>query len=278
MVTFSDCKINLGLYITGVRPDGYHDIETVMLHVPWHDIIEVVPAPAGCDTSLTVIGRHVDCPPERNLVMKAYRALVAHVGHPLPPVQIILKKIIPDGAGLGGGSANATYTLRLLNQYYSLGLDSAHIAAIAAHIGADCAFFAYDRPMLARGIGDILEPVDVDLSGLTLLVAKPSGVSISTAEAYAGITTATPSMPLSQAILRPVDEWQGIISNGFEASVFAKAPVVKRYKDLMIDNGAIYSAMSGSGAAVFGLFPSAKAATEVKTLLPHHDGVFSCAL
>ena len=278
MVTFSDCKINLGLYITGVRPDGYHNIETVMLHVPWHDILEVVPAPAGCDTSLTVIGRRVDCPPEKNLVMKAHRALETHVGHPLPPVQIILKKIIPDGAGLGGGSADATHTLRLLNQYHNLGLDSAHIAAIAARIGADCAFFAYDTPMLARGIGDILEPVSADLNGLTLLVAKPSGVSISTAEAYAGVTIATPRMPLRQAILRPVDEWQGIIHNGFEQSVFAKAPVVKSYKDIMITNGAVYAAMSGSGAAVFGLFPSAEAAAEARTLLPHPDGVFSCSL
>lgn len=278
MITFSDCKINIGLYITGVRPDGYHDIETVMFHVPWHDIIEVTPASTGNGTFLTVTGRQVDCPPEKNLVMKAYRAIEAHVGHRLPPVHIILKKIIPDGAGLGGGSADATYTLRLLNRYYSLGLSSADLAAIAARIGADCAFFAYDNPMLARGIGDILEPVKVDLRGLTLLVAKPSGVSISTAEAYAGVTPATPKFPLSQAICRPVGEWQRIISNDFEPSVFQKAPIVKRYKDIMIENGAVFASMSGSGAAVFGLFPSADAAAEAKTRLPHPDGIFCTGL
>lgn len=276
MITFSDCKINIGLYITGVRPDGYHDIETVMFHVPWHDIIEVIPAATGSGTFLTATGRRVDCPPEKNLVMKACRALEAHVGHRLPPVHIILKKIIPDGAGLGGGSADATHTLRLLNRYYSLGLSSTDISTIAARIGADCAFFAYDSPMLARGIGDILEPVDLDLHGLTLLVAKPSGVSISTAEAYAGVTPAIPQLPLHQAILRPVGEWQGLISNDFEPSVFKKAPIVKLYKDIMLEHNAVFASMSGSGAAVFGLFPSADAAAEVKARLPHPDSIF-CA-
>lgn len=251
MVTFSCCKINIGLDIVGRRPDGYHDIVTAMVPVPWHDVIEIVPAPA---VSLVTLGRPVDCPPEKNLVMKAYRALAERFS--LPPFKIILQKIVPDGAGLGGGSADATFTLRLLNDACRLGLSADEIAEIAASIGADCPFFAYDRPMLATGIGTDLSPIDLDISGLWTLIAKPRGIAISTKQAYAGVSPARPAEPLTELLRLPVDQWQGRIKNDFEPSIFALAPQVGALKEKMLRAGAIYASMSGSGSAVYGLFSS----------------------
>ena len=186
MITFPNAKINLGLDILRRREDGYHDIETVMVPVPWHDVLEIVPA-KGEETTLTVTGRHVDCPPEKNLVMKAYRALEREVS--LPPVDIYLRKIIPDGAGLGGGSADASFTLRALNELFALGYNDEQLARVASTLGADCPFFIYNRPMLCTGTGTDMEPIDVDLQGLDILIAKPD-VSVPTAAAYSHTTPA----------------------------------------------------------------------------------------
>ena len=170
MITFPNAKINLGLNIVERRSDGYHNIETVFFPVPLTDVLEIVPADSA-DTSLTCYGNPVDCPPEKNLVMKAYRLLQQR--YDLPPVSIHLYKHIPDGAGLGGGSSDAAHTLLMLNKMFDLNIPHEELAAMAAGLGADCAFFIYSRPMMATGIGDVLSPVDVDLKGKTLLLVKP---------------------------------------------------------------------------------------------------------
>ncbi len=252
MVIFSNCKINLGLRVTRRRPDGYHDVETVMIPVPWGDVLEILPA-EGEDTELISLGIPVDCPPEKNLAMKAYRAVASR--HNIPPVRMVLDKIVPHGAGLGGGSADAAAVILGLNRFFSLGMNDDEMASIASGIGADCPFFIYSRPMLASGIGTELTPVDVPaIKGLWLLIVKPESVSISTREAYAGITPAAPEMPLMDALALPIDQWQSAVINDFERSIFPLAPSVAELKSHMHSSGAVYAAMSGSGSAVFGLF------------------------
>lgn len=251
MILFPNAKINLGLDIVGKRPDGYHNIETVMIPVPWTDVLEIVPA-EGKESTLTVSGRKVDCPTEKNLVMRAFRALESEFG--LPPVDIYLRKIIPDGAGLGGGSADAAFTLKGLNSLFELGLTDERLAETAAKLGADCPFFIYNRPMLCTGIGTEFSPVDVDLSGYSIAIVKPQ-VSVPTAQAYSRVTPAMPSRHIADVIAESsVDGWQTTLKNDFEASVFPLYPLVGDIKARLIEMGAAYASMSGSGSAVYGLF------------------------
>lgn len=248
MVVFPNAKINIGLRILRKRADGYHDIESVMVPVPWTDILEIVPAQAGI-TTLTVTGRHVECPTGKNLVMKAYRALSQRVE--VPASDIYLHKIIPDGAGLGGGSADAAFTLTCLNKLYGLGLSTAALAATAAEIGADCPFFIYNRPMLATATGTTLEPVDVDLHDVTVAIVKPA-LAISTAEAYGGACPCDNVAPIDLGL--PRYEWQETASNDFEKSLDKKYPLLSEIKRTLRDMGAFYASLSGSGSALFGLF------------------------
>lgn len=250
MILFPNAKINIGLDILRRRPDGYHDIETVMMPVPWRDVLEIVPAHGG-ETTLTVTGRKVDCPAEKNLVMKAYRAMADRVD--LPPVDIFLHKIIPDGAGLGGGSADAAFALRGLNELFALGLTDEELARIAAGLGADCPFFIYNRPMLCSGTGTDMDMFDIDLSGYTIVIVKPQ-VSVPTAQAYSRVLPRVPDVPLPVRLEQPVDKWQGSVVNDFEPSVFPEYPVIESVKKEMLRAGAVYASMSGSGASVYGLF------------------------
>lgn len=250
MIVFPNAKINLGLAITGRREDGYHDIETVMYPVGWTDILEIVPSPSG-RTELFTSGRGVDCPPEKNLVMKAYRAMDALT--PLPPVSIYLHKVIPDGAGLGGGSADAAFALKALNSMFELGFDDEQLARTAAGIGADCPFFIRDTPVMATGTGTTFAPTDISLAGYTIVIVKPAG-SVSTREAYAGVRAYSAPGSVAEALARQVAEWQGRLVNDFEASVAASLPEVAMIKSRLIELGAVYASMSGSGSAVFGLF------------------------
>lgn len=251
MVAFPNAKINLGLNILRRRSDGYHDISTVMMPVGWKDILEIVPA-GDTTSSLTVSGNHVDCPPEKNLVMKALRLMESC--REVPASAIYLRKIIPDGAGLGGGSADAAFTLTTLNTLYSLGLSDGELEAMAAKLGADCPFFVGNRPMLCSGIGTEFTPVDVDLSGLRLLIVKPP-VHVSTAEAYAGVSPRIPAESIAEIVGRPVAEWRGRLVNDFETSVFARHPELAALKEYLYGLGAVYASMSGSGSSVYGLFP-----------------------
>lgn len=252
MITFPNCKINLGLNIVARRADGYHLLETAFYPVPLTDVLEIVPA-AGNATTLTCYGRPVDCPPEKNLVMKAYRLLEDRYG--LPPVDIHLTKVIPDGAGLGGGSADAAFTLRTLNEMFDLNLSKEELAAMAVTLGADCPFFIYNTPMMAGGIGDVLEPLHLSLAGKTLLLVKPER-SVATARAYAGVTPRPAERCLADDLSRPIGQWRETIKNDFEQSVFQALPELADVKRALYDNGAIYAAMSGSGSALFGIFDS----------------------
>ena len=255
MISFPNAKINLGLDILRRRPDGYHDISTVMIPVPWCDVLEAVPA-TGTDTTLTVSGRGVDCPQEKNLVMKAYRALEQLVE--LPPLDLYLRKIIPDGAGLGGGSSDASGLLKMLNTMLDLDLSNEQLAEVASTLGADCPFFIADSPMLCTGTGTTMTPIDIPaLEGVSVLIVKPA-VSVPTAAAYSRVIPALPSRPVEEIVTLPVEQWQGLLKNDFEPSVFAAYPEVGRVKETIMSLEPLYASMSGSGAAVYGLFPADK--------------------
>ena len=256
MITFPNAKINLGLNIVERRPDGYHNIETVFYPIPLTDVLEIVPARDG-ETTLRCYGNPVDCPVEKNLVMKACRLMQER--YDIQPVEIHLYKHIPDGAGLGGGSSDAAHTLVMLNKMFELGISDADLAAMAATLGADCAFFVYNRPMMATGIGDVLSPLEVDLKGRTLLLVKPP-VGVDTRTAYSRVAPAKPVADLAQTIAQPVESWDGLLVNDFEPSVFAALPQLWLIKAQLMDAGAQYAAMSGSGSTVFGIFNSDKLA------------------
>lgn len=263
MIRFAGCKINIGLDILRRRPDGYHDISTVMYPVPWHDCVEIIEADGDTDI-LTVYGRTVPCPPGKNLVMKAAAAMRRRFPA-IPPLALFLQKNLPDGAGLGGGSSDASAVILLLNDIYSLGLSREEMAEIAATLGADCPFFIYDRPMLCTGTGTTMQPFDLDLSGLGLLIAKPKSVSISTAQAYAGTKPSVPAAPIECLLSMPIEEWQGKVKNDFEVSIFPLAPQAAEIKSNMLADGAIYASLTGSGSAVYGIFADTAAALAAKS-------------
>lgn len=268
MITFPNAKINIGLDIVARRPDGYHDLVTVMFPTSWCDILEIVPA-AGETSTLTVTGRHIDCPTESNLVMKALRLMQRTFGiDRVGEMDIFLHKIIPDGAGLGGGSADAAFTLKMINEIAALGASDETLASLAATLGADCAFFIYNRPMLCTGIGDRLTPFSlpifiptgsaVGLANYDLAIVKPDDISVNTRQAYAGVTPAEPSELLPHLLSSlPIRDWQGRVKNDFERSVFPQFPALAEIKERLLSLGAIYASMSGSGSAIYAIFPFA---------------------
>ena len=256
MITFPNAKINLGLNIVSRRPDGYHNIETVFYPIPLTDSLEIVPA-TGSETTMTCYGNKVDCPLDKNLVMKAYELMRAH--YEVPAVDIYLYKRIPDGAGLGGGSSDAAHAMMMLNEMFALGASDRELAARAVALGADCPFFIYNRPVLAMGIGNVFTPVEVSLKGKTLLLVKPD-VSVSTKEAYAQVTATPSPQPIPEILSQPVGSWAGALKNDFEKSVFAQFPALATIKSEMEQGGAQYCCMSGSGSSIFGIFDSDKLA------------------
>lgn len=256
MITFPNAKINLGLNIVERRPDGYHNIETVFYPIPLTDVLEIVPSSTG-ETTLTCYGNAVDCPPEKNLVMRAYSLLSERVE--LPPVAMYLYKHIPDGAGLGGGSSDAAHALMMLNKMFGLNIGDEELATMAATLGADCAFFIYNRPMMATGIGDILTDIDVNLKGKTLLLVKPP-VGVDTRTAYSRVTPHAAVDSLAATVQLPVTAWDGLLVNEFEPSVFSVLPQLWIIKARLLDAGAVYAAMSGSGSTIFGIYDNDKLA------------------
>ncbi len=249
-ITLRPCaKINIGLYVTSKRTDGYHNLETVFYPIPLYDELTIT----LCDTdSLQLEGIELESEPMDNLVMRAVRKL-RQCGHEVPPVSITLRKNIPSGAGLGGGSSDAAYTLRGLNEMLRLGLNTEELQRMAASLGADCAFFITDQPMYATGIGDVLSPIDVNLCGLYLVMVKPDDF-ISTREAYSGIMPQQPQYDLRQSIAQDISLWPRLIENDFEHSIFPTHPAIADIKAQIYAQGALYAAMSGSGSTVFGLF------------------------
>ncbi len=248
MISFPNAKINLGLNVVSKRPDGYHDIETIFYPIPVKDALEVV---ASDRPGFTQTGIPVDAPPEKNLVIRALNVLKAR--YEIPPLEIHLLKAIPFGAGLGGGSSDAAFMLRLVNDFCGLGIQPDELETIASTIGADCPFFIRDTPVFATGTGNRFEPADLTLKGYYLCLVKPD-VAVSTPEAYSLVTPAAPETSLKEIIRLPVSEWKERMVNDFERSVFPKHPVIGRIKETLYERGALYAAMSGSGSSVFGLF------------------------
>ncbi|MCQ2130666.1 MAG: 4-(cytidine 5'-diphospho)-2-C-methyl-D-erythritol kinase [Bacteroidales bacterium] len=308
MVVHPNVKVNLGLSVIRKRPDGFHELET--LFAPYFgisDTLEIILGDGWSETSASLYARYsedqlaqaisedgkvmitiarregVDWDPLKDLTVKAYQLLAEDFE--LKPVKIFLEKTSPVGAGLGGGSADAAFALRVLDGLFALGLSDESLAAYAARLGSDCAFFIYNRPMLGRGRGEVLEPFSlegIDLSGndsacavpvgpsesentglgasnYLLKVIVPDGIAVSTAEAYRGITPREamadcPYVPLMDALEKPVEAWKDVLVNDFETTVFSAHPELAAIKQSLYDSGAIYASMSGSGSALFAIY------------------------
>jgi len=253
MICFPNAKINLGLHILSKRPDGYHNIETVFYPVNLCDALEIVPAKEK-KTTFSQTGIPIAGKQEDNLVLKAYHLLKKDCH--LPEIAIYLRKQIPPGAGLGGGSSDAAFMIKLLNDFAGLKLSVEQMEEYAGRIGADCPFFIRNQPVFAEETGSVFSPVNISLQGYHLVVVKPD-VSVSTKEAYAQVKPQRPVTPLKNIIRMPVNEWKNHLINDFEPGVFAQYPEIKEIKQQLYAEGAIYASMSGSGSAVFGIFDKA---------------------
>ncbi|MBN2666021.1 MAG: 4-(cytidine 5'-diphospho)-2-C-methyl-D-erythritol kinase [Bacteroidales bacterium] len=252
MLVFPKAKINLGLRITGRRPDGYHDIETLFYPVGLCDALEIVAGPNGSEQDLlTITGNSIPGTPDDNIVLKSVRKL--RETFPIPWLAIHLHKKIPAGAGLGGGSSDAASTLRTINRIFSLSIDTQKLKDIAATLGSDCPFFIESLPAFASGRGDILTPAPFILNGYYIVLANP-GIQAGTREAYAGCTPALPENSLEELVSRPVKEWKDSVINDFEEILFPKYPLIKELKSAFYATGAVFSSMSGSGSTVFGIY------------------------
>lgn len=241
-------KINLGLYVTERRHDGYHNIQTVFYPIPLCDVLSIS---EDDEDEFMQSGIPVACTPNENLVMRALAQLRRDFD--IPKVKINLQKNIPSGAGLGGGSSDAAHTIKLLNKMFHLGMNDEEMERRATLLGADCAFFIKERPTLAEGIGNEFTPIDLDLKGWYLVLVKPSEF-VSTREAYAMIKPRQPQHSIMSTITQPVQAWKGMLLNDFENSVFPGHPAIEEIKKNLYRIGATYACMSGSGSSVFGLF------------------------
>lgn len=256
MITFPVAKINLGLNVVEKRADGYHNLQTVFYPVPIMDALEIVPMsdgfPSDVDCDLKVTNITIEGDEQRNLVVRAYHLLKAD--HPeLPRVHAHLWKGIPTQAGMGGGSSDCGYMIRLLNETFDMGLSSEQMQQYAARLGADCAFFIESSACYAEGIGERLQPIDLDLSGWHIGVVRPD-IPVPTKEAFSRIHPHYPALNCRDVVKQPVETWRDRLTNDFEESVFALHPEIGAVKEQLYKMGATYAAMSGSGSALFGLF------------------------
>ncbi|WP_420146844.1 4-(cytidine 5'-diphospho)-2-C-methyl-D-erythritol kinase [Spirosoma sp.] len=248
MIIFPNCKINLGLHITEKRADGFHNLQSCFYPVAWSDILEVIPSDTFAFTSsgLPIPGEQTG-----NLCIRAYDLLKTDFD--LPLAQIHLQKNVPIGAGLGGGSADAAFTLRLLNERFSLGLNNAQLESYARRLGSDCAFFIQNRPLYCIEKGDVFEEIEVDLNGYHIMLVHPN-LAISTAEAYAGVRPRQPEVSLYTQLQKSPATWRETVHNDFEDSLFPKYPVLPEIKQQLYQAGAVYASMSGSGSTIYGIF------------------------
>jgi 4-diphosphocytidyl-2-C-methyl-D-erythritol kinase len=250
MIHFPNCKINLGLSILAKRADGYHELETVFYPIALTDALEILPA---ASLSLTQTGISVPGDPAQNLCLKAFHLLKKDFPE-LAPVQMHLHKNIPMGAGLGGGSSDGTAALILLNNQFSLGLNEIQLIDYASQLGSDCPFFVYNKACHATGRGEILTPINLDLSDYQFVLVHP-GIHISTAMAFQQLTPHSKSESIASIIQKPIDAWKNYLVNDFEAPVFTAEPTLLNIKEQLYQLGAIYASMSGSGSSLFGIFP-----------------------
>jgi 4-diphosphocytidyl-2-C-methyl-D-erythritol kinase len=266
MITYPNAKINLGLNVVKRRQDGYHNIETIFYPIGLYDELNVSPSNARYDYYFSSEGIKISGNPEKNLIIKALRLVKEQ--YPIPPIDIFLDKKIPFGAGLGGGSSNAAFMLKSLNELFNLNIPTEKLEKMAAKIGADCPFFIENKPVFATGIGNVFAPVDLTLQSYWLLLVKPD-IHVSTPEAYAGVTPAAAKTVLTELIKNPIEDWKNNIFNDFEKSVFTKYPVIGELKKQMYGLGALYASMSGSGSSVYGIFGVKPESEELKRKYKH---------
>lgn len=256
MITFPIAKINLGLNVVERRPDGYHNLETVFYPVYIKDALELTMMntrfPSAVDCDIKVTNLHIEGDEQKNLVVKAYKLLKEDFPQ-LPRVHAHLYKGIPTQAGMGGGSSDCAYMIRLLNEMFTLGLSDERMIQYAARLGADCPFFILSRPAYAEGIGEQLQPISLDLSSYYIAVVRPD-IPVSTKEAFSLIKPVKPARNCRDVVMQPVETWRNELTNDFEQSVFTLHPEIGAIKDRLYDLGAVYAAMTGSGSSVFGLF------------------------
>lgn len=254
MITFPNAKINLGLNIVEKRPDGYHNLETVFYPVQIEDALEIIPLnESNNELKIEVLGIPVAGNAEDNLVVKAYQLLKEKFD--LPPISIILQKQIPSGAGMGGGSADGAFMLKLLNEQFELNLSQVELENLATKLGADCPFFIANKPIYATGIGNIFSTINISLKGYYIIVVKPD-IFVSTKDAFALIKPSLPKHRITEVIQMPIENWKEYLVNDFEKSVFVQFPQIEKIKEQLYDIGAIYASMSGSGSSLFGIFKS----------------------
>ena len=253
MICFPNAKINLGLNIVSQRNDGFHNLETIFYPINLKDGLEIINSESQEQYQFFQTGIKIDGDPSTNIVIKALELIKNHSKINIPNIDIHLLKKIPTGAGLGGGSSDAAFMLKLLNKAYNLGIPNNELIELALQIGADCPFFLYNKPAFASGIGNQLEPIDLDLSGMYLLIVKPD-VFISTKEAYSMVSPKSPTLSLKEIATRPLYEWKELMKNDFEDPIFKKYPQICKIKQQLYDLGATYASMSGSGSSLYGIF------------------------
>lgn len=248
MVNFPNAKINLGLYVTAKRTDGYHDIISCFYPIPWKEALEVIPSVAF---SFTTSGMSIPGNTNNNLAVKAYQLL--QKTHNLPPVAMHLHKTLPMGAGLGGGSSDAAHALLLLNRLFDLNLSIDQLITYSSQLGSDCAFFILNKPCIAKGKGEILNTISLSLKNHYLMMVHP-GIHISTQEAYAGIKPKALHQNLEDLLMQSPAQWKGKLLNQFEEHLFLQFPELASIKEKLYGLGALYASMSGSGSAMYGIF------------------------
>jgi 4-diphosphocytidyl-2-C-methyl-D-erythritol kinase len=259
VIVFPNCKINLGLHILEKRLDGYHNLETVFYPLALTDILEIIEYKAATKTTSIPFGRSgfiIDGDISNNLCIKAYKLLKRDF-QKLPHVQMHLHKSVPTGAGLGAGSADAAFTLKLLNEKFSLGLTENDLMSYALELGSDCPFFIINKPCYATGRGEILESIELDLSNYKIVLVNP-GIPINTGRAFMNVVSGKPEQKIPDILKLPVERWKDHLLNDFEKTVFREYSEIVDIKDQLYVAGAIYASMSGTGSTLFGIFPKEK--------------------
>jgi 4-diphosphocytidyl-2-C-methyl-D-erythritol kinase len=259
VIVFPNCKINLGLHIIGKRPDGYHNLQTVFYPLPLTDILEIIPQHQQDRSSsfpFSISGIDVQGHAGSNLCVRAYKLLKKDFPE-LPKIRMHLHKVIPAGAGLGGGSSDAAYTLQLLNKMFHLDISRDKLLAYANELGSDCPFFIINKPCYATSRGEILEELNINLEGYQVVIVNP-GIHIDTGLAFMNITPTEPEHSIREIILRPIERWKDELCNDFEKPIFHQYPGIVDIKDELYSHGAVYASMSGSGSTVFGIFKKGK--------------------
>lgn len=251
MIVFPNCKINLGLNIVNKRIDGYHDLETIFFPIQINDILEILPSKSA-DTTFTQSGLTVDVAVNNNICMKAYH-LLRNNFPTLPPIQMHLHKIIPMGAGLGGGSADGSFALQTINEIFHLEISNEQLIQYALQLGSDCPFFIHNKPCFATSRGEIMEPVELDLKDYKIVLINP-GIHISTAWAFSNITPLKPEISVRNIIEQPIKTWKKELVNDFESPAMLAFPVIANIKQQLYNQGAVYASMTGSGSTLYGIF------------------------